>query len=638
MPRIPEATPQVQIQSAPSLRVSGDISPNAFGAATGRALQQLGDLGQNISAEMQQRRNVLDVQKAYQEAALELQKFLHDPEGGVYTRKGVNSRGVFQEVQEKLPEIANKYTAGLSDSQRQMFDKFWGQTSLPELKGAMNHEYQELEKERAVTTKALTMTNVQNMALNYGDPSSVKNYAELVRSSVRAEAAVNGWPLIQQQLVEQEALTKGYGGVFEQFFAKGDYTNAEKVLNDYGKLMQPEVERKLRNDVREKKMDVEIQTAGDLIMAKHGDDEGAALQAVRDQFAGDMQTKVLAEVKTQLSDKRQIEDRKQNEIYWQSYESIRGAKSRGQAEAIARRQTDPEIRGKLIMMVDQTHPIKVPGEVKLTDEQKDQRKTAVYLSRKFATDDIKRRIDAGEVEKSSAAVATAMVKNGVYDPTMIDDAIEYAQGGGVYKNVNRSRIHNVLSNESSLGKNYKTPADIPQEFVNAAASAAKDNDGQISDRDIVQLVSGLMVSGNVKNDPAWFTSTVKTARDYLNEKGNLDGFLPLAQEDPQKVAEVETMMRTLYKYEAGIRGDVPQKVTADNMNALLRSWLPVTTDPNEIEGAQEAKALYEWVKSNPRIKYRDGGKIVERQITSEDLKSEEMWGIMLDRYQNRGGR
>ena len=61
MPRIPEATPQVQIQSAPSLRVSGDISPVAFGAATGRALQQLGDLGQNISAEMQQRRNVLDV-------------------------------------------------------------------------------------------------------------------------------------------------------------------------------------------------------------------------------------------------------------------------------------------------------------------------------------------------------------------------------------------------------------------------------------------------------------------------------------------------------------------------------------------------------------------------------------------------
>lgn len=636
MPRIPEATPQVQIQSAPSLRVSGDISPNAFGAATGRALQQLGDLGQNITAELQQRRNVLDVQKAYQEAALELQKFLHDPEAGVYTKKGVNSRGVFQEVQEKLPEIANKYTAGLSDSQRQMFDKFWSQTSLPELKGAMNHEYQELEKERAVTTKALTLTNVQNMALNYGDPSAVQNYAELVRSSVRAEAGANGWPLIQQQLVEQEALTKGYGGVFEQFFATGDYTNAEKVLNDYGKLMQPDVERKLRNDVREKKMDVEIQTSGDLIMAKYGDNEEAALQAVRDQFEGDMQTKVLAEVKTQLSDKRQIEDRKQNEIYWQSYEGIRGAKSRGQAEAIARRQTDPEIRGKLLMMVDQTHPIRT-GEVKLTDEQKDQKKTAVYLSRKFATDEVKRQIDAGEIDKSGAAIATAMVKKGIHDPQMIDDAIEYGQGGGVYGKINRAKVFSVLSTEMP-GSKYKTPLDMPQDFVNAVAQAAIANDGKISDRDIVQVVSGLITKGNIKEDPAWIGRTVKTASEYINEKGTLDGFLPVDQEEPQKVAEIETMMKTLYQYEAGIRGDVAKKITKDDMNALLRSWLPVTLDPEEIEGAQEAKAFYSWVKANPRIKYREDGRVVEKQITETDLKSPEIWSIMLDRYQNRGGR
>ena len=357
MPRIP--TPKVGVPSAPSVRQNIQAPAAAFGMGTAQSIQRLGDMGQQISAELQQRRNVVEVQNAYLAATKALDSFLHDPESGIYNRKGGNAAGSFDAVKEKLPELEAEFTANLTGVQRELFERQWRQSTLPAVRGAMNHESREINSERAQALQALVTQNAERMAMNYTDMEAVDTFAQNARNNIIALADMAGWSPQHRELKEKEVMSQAYAAVFEKYFATDDIDGATAVLNRYGDQIHDRVKTKLRNDLRAKQQAIFIQDKTDEIITQFGDNEVEAMAFVRSEFQGDVQDKLERRVASRFNEIRQHEQRALNQRYHEDLVSIYKAPSRSAALAIADRATDPKIQHHLYRAVESNHPIRV---------------------------------------------------------------------------------------------------------------------------------------------------------------------------------------------------------------------------------------------------------------------------------------
>lgn len=630
MPKIPEAQPMVQMREAPVMRQSVNTSPGAFGAATGAALQGLGQLGQNITEELQQRRNVLDAQKAYMAASQDLQMFLHSPEDGLYNRQGVNAKGAFQSLQDKIPEIASKHTSTLSGAQRELFDKFWQQTTVHEITGVLRHERGQILNESIATAQGLAEMNVNSMRLNYGDDTALESYAEQVRAAVRSEAGLRGWGLVEQQLTEQKYLSEGFSGAFEGYFAATDYEGAEKILDKYGDMMQPKLVEKLRNDLRVKKQDREIESQSDIIVGMFPEDEAAAKKYIQENFKGEVRSGIDKFVEAQYADKRRLDDEQMSKEYYDGFVAIHGSPSRSAALAIANRTTNLELRAKLLSAVDGIHPRKVPGQGKLSDEQKEQNKAKEFVINSGVARLIKKEFDEDpSLPRTEAAVYEKFAQYGVYDVTTMKDVLDYANKGGVYDKVNKDSIRSALVN-LGLGDKYKTNGDVPDELVEITAEQARAKGTPLSPRDIEETVRGALTAGV---SPATFlgfnTTTESEWYKYNATNPNQTQFDVISTMDETDRSQVEAMALWMKK-----KSGSNDPINKDTMNPMVRSWLPGAVE--EVKGAKKAQNFYSWAKRQRHIRYHNSeGALIEEIITPDKLQSEGMWDILWQAY-NKG--
>jgi len=644
MPRIPQVEPKVGVPSAPSVRQNIQAQPGAFGMGTAQAFTRAGDMGQKIAEELQQRRNVVEVQNAYLAATAELQKYLHDPENGVYSRKGINAPGSFAEVQQRLPEIAAEFTKNLSGAQRQLFDNQWNQSSLPVIRGVMNHESREIENEKSRTAQALQMAQAENMSLNYTDSTSVDTFAEMLKAAIRAQAHSEGWGLDFHQAKEKEIMSKAYAATFERFFAVDDIKGAEAFLDKYQDQMHDAVASKLRNELRAKAQAVFVEQQADIVAMKF-QDEGEAMEYIKENYEGDVRKNITKMVQADFQTQRRVENERQNKQFYTAFENIHQSPNRSAALRIVNQEPDVEVRARLLQVVDSKHPIRREGGGQLSDEQKEIIRIQKYVAGQEIANALKPIIDSDpDFYKNAANVAALAVESGVLDASIIKDMHSYASKDGVYSEVNPSKIYSVvrsmgldtyealgITNPSGKGDDKRvTESDIPAALVQHIAGLAKNKPGnKLSDEEMKSALKQGLSKGQTSPDKWW---------GWV--KGAELPFYQAVMEGKQRSVDLHARMSEDTQKEMGaILRAVNQPTSKDGINALARDW--ANDEEQEFSGSLHFKKVYTWAKTQQEILYRgaDGREYGIDMRNKTALQDPENWRIIEKLYTNsRRGR
>lgn len=158
------------------------IGPNNFSVAT-----EIGQAGQSISRNLgnvaveryKQQVKVADENAAlesYTGFAKELNENANVGENAWFSRKGKNALGTYDEAQQAMDKLAEKYSQNLAnDRQRNQFLQRVANHRLSMEESISRYEATQRSAYNIETEKSFVQTNIQNASLNYTDPKQIKN-------------------------------------------------------------------------------------------------------------------------------------------------------------------------------------------------------------------------------------------------------------------------------------------------------------------------------------------------------------------------------------------------------------------------------------------------------------------------------
>lgn len=238
MPIVPEYKSQVQDQPLPSVRVSPDASPEAFGA--GQSTQAVGQAAVNLSESIR-RFAFTQKYRADQVRVLSAEKELSDfetqlmdgPEGA-YTKKGLATAGLIDSVSKSYGDKVKEINKGLSnDEQRTSF----GKTALSRSDSINKQLNRYVNQERYKAETELTQSSVANARdqaiKNYDDPevidqSIAKQTKELIQFAQR-----NGKPKEWLEETLHKEVSDTHKGVIDRMLANRDDLRAQAYYDKH---------------------------------------------------------------------------------------------------------------------------------------------------------------------------------------------------------------------------------------------------------------------------------------------------------------------------------------------------------------------------------------------------------------------
>lgn len=158
------------------------IGPNNFSVAT-----EIGQAGKSISRNLgnvaveryKQQMKVADenaVLEFYTGFAKEVNENANVGENAWFSRKGKNALGIYDEAQQTMDKLAEKYSQNLAnDRQRNQFLQRVGNHRLSMEESISRYEANQRSAYNIETEKSFVQTNIQNASLNYTDPKQIKN-------------------------------------------------------------------------------------------------------------------------------------------------------------------------------------------------------------------------------------------------------------------------------------------------------------------------------------------------------------------------------------------------------------------------------------------------------------------------------
>lgn len=223
MPRVPTYdTPQVAIRPVQTPYQDVRTSADDFGAMTGRALEAAGGQAMQVAnvvdrrAEQMKKEN--DAAKAlevYSQASERIRGALHDPEKGIYTRRGKNALGAYDEVGKVYGDVEKEFTAQLgNDDQRRAFTAMWTRRRDNDLEGVSRHVASEREKWRIETAGAVVKGAVDDAVNNFGNPQAIGLSIVSARAAIRANLKGQSAEVIEE--MERNAVSQIHKGVVER--------------------------------------------------------------------------------------------------------------------------------------------------------------------------------------------------------------------------------------------------------------------------------------------------------------------------------------------------------------------------------------------------------------------------------------
>ncbi len=225
MPKIPVYDAgQVQTQSAPAVYQQSSANADDFGAAQGRALQQVGQDIRNFSGTMfrraQQIKTENDAAKVIEaDAALAEweNESLHNPETGYYAQRGKNALGGTKRLREEFQKTVGDLEGKLdNDEQKQTFRKMLSSRSRAVMSGAARHEAQERKGWIQNVTDSAVTASVNGAINNYTDPQIIDSHLTRGQTYIRSTGKTMGDSADQITLRIQQMRSDAHQGVIER--------------------------------------------------------------------------------------------------------------------------------------------------------------------------------------------------------------------------------------------------------------------------------------------------------------------------------------------------------------------------------------------------------------------------------------
>lgn len=242
-PQVNRNTINARVQAPGSLQAYGADQSGAMG--TSRLLGGLAAEAQKIMIE-EDTSAVMDAVNAANNDLLDY----FNGENGVYTKKGVNAEGIYNQTESFVNKTYEKYASQLGSNRRvEIFKRKFNPNAYNYLRSAGSYEREQHNIAEQNRYETALWNNQRSIMMNYRDPEAVD---DLIRDSAEI-IQVNGQRL---GLDEATIMRNKIGAATELLKApindaieKGNYQDAENLLNRYKGVMDPVGYSELNNQV-----------------------------------------------------------------------------------------------------------------------------------------------------------------------------------------------------------------------------------------------------------------------------------------------------------------------------------------------------------------------------------------------------
>lgn len=359
--KVPVYSKQVERVPIPGVQRSTGADPRAFGASPfggdafganvgeamsrgGQSLTGLSNVFGAIAERMQDERDSNMVLESSMKWQKEVLQFQHDPEKGLFLRRGKDAVGSYQAMEGFLSESAGRTMGELeNDRQRQAFRKYTMQRGMALLEGTSKFEAEQHQIWRKATAQSVADLAVDSAAANYRDGSMVQ--ASLDEGLQALEASMTGMGSETIAAAKTNFTTKLHTQVINRYlvddpFGAGRYYSL--VKEQISGTARAAIENAITTGTR-----VELtQQKADELMGKFSS-ESSALKWIRENYSGQDEADLVSAAKTRFSEKRvAVAEAKQagEERFW---DAVEGAESLSSLDAtLTRMGISPEKKRK----------------------------------------------------------------------------------------------------------------------------------------------------------------------------------------------------------------------------------------------------------------------------------------------------
>ena len=196
MPTIPVYNREVSLDPEFTAMNTARATPEAFGAAIGRGLQ---DVGQGID-QISKAKFTLEAKLMENEGRAAVLRYesaknqtLLDPNEGIMTRTGVNARGAAKAWQDKAAELRAAAAQGLTGAGLEYFNRIVDQDVVQTSGTVLSHEAGEMKKGLDQSFVSLIDTYAENAVTYLNDPVASSAAIDNGIAMIRERAATQGW-------------------------------------------------------------------------------------------------------------------------------------------------------------------------------------------------------------------------------------------------------------------------------------------------------------------------------------------------------------------------------------------------------------------------------------------------------------
>ena len=217
MPRVPVYESRERLAPLPGVTVGPAPGPEAYGADIGRAVSGIGALVQRRVEEMQAEDNAAAVMAAEGMLADWEARTLHDPERGVYVRRGRDALGALPEASSGFDDAAREAQGTLAnDAQRRAFQGAVQRRRERAIEGVSRHVARERTAFLDQTAESYILQGQTDAVNNYTDPAALRDARETTLRGVAVWGRAAGRPAEMVQARREEALSAFHKGVVER--------------------------------------------------------------------------------------------------------------------------------------------------------------------------------------------------------------------------------------------------------------------------------------------------------------------------------------------------------------------------------------------------------------------------------------
>lgn len=321
---------------------------DAYGANVGRAMEEAGkelkgisDTFSAISNRMKEERDanmVLEMSARWQK---DLLRFQHDPDRGLYNRKGKAAAGAYGEMERFLGASVGKLMAELeNEEQKAAFGRYTMQRGMALLESASRFEARQHQEWRTETAKLAVNTAIESAVANHHDGSLIQ--ASLDEGGKALEAAMAGSAPETIAAAKAEFAARLHGEVIRRYLQDDPY-GAERYYSLVEDQIEGPARREIKKEIDGNVMVLRIQEKTDELMGRF-DSEGKALRWIRENASGKNEEALITSVKTRFREKRMEMAERRRTAAAVLEKTIREAPDASSLEREMRLQGHPEER------------------------------------------------------------------------------------------------------------------------------------------------------------------------------------------------------------------------------------------------------------------------------------------------------